>query len=108
MGKVAGELANRIILTNDNPRDENPEDIINDIISGTQKEVQVILDRKLAIQAAISGINADDEVHTRTNRVRKITTNECVLIAGKGAENYQIIDGEQLPFNDVEVVQGLL
>jgi UDP-N-acetylmuramoyl-L-alanyl-D-glutamate--2,6-diaminopimelate ligase len=109
MGKIAGEIADRIILTNDNPRDENPEDIINDIIIGTNKELQIITDRALAIEAGISNITPEDGVKIRRSGIIKILAkNECVLIAGKGSENYQIIKGEKIPFNDEEVINNIL
>lgn len=108
MGKIAGEIADRIILTNDNPRDENPMQIIEDIKIGTQKEVQVILDRALAIEAGISGIETEEIAKSRDRGYFKLRKDECVLIAGKGAENYQIIGSEVLPFNDVEIVNSLV
>lgn len=108
IGKIAGELADRIILTNDNPRDEKPIAIINDIVSGTQKEIQIILDRALAIEAGITNINEGDEAAVRRRGVKVLAKNECVLIAGKGAENYQTIKGKKIPFNDIEVVNLLL
>jgi UDP-N-acetylmuramoyl-L-alanyl-D-glutamate--2,6-diaminopimelate ligase len=108
MGKIAGDMVDRIILTNDNPRDENPQDIIDDIILGTHKELQVMLDRKLAIEAGISGIDAEEITQTRGRGVKKLKNDECVLIAGKGAENYQIIKGEKTAFSDFEVVSEIV
>ena len=108
MGKIAGDHADRVILTNDNPRSENPTDIINDIMIGTNKELQVIEDRALAIEAGISGIEAEEVTRTRGRGLRKLKDDECVLIAGKGAENYQIIGDEALPFNDFDIVNNLV
>ena len=96
MGKVANDLADRIILTNDNPRSENPQNIIDSIMNGINKEVQVILDRKLAIEAGISDMQEEDR------------DEECVLIAGKGHENYQIIQSEILEFSDIDTINSLL
>jgi UDP-N-acetylmuramoyl-L-alanyl-D-glutamate--2,6-diaminopimelate ligase len=91
MGKVANDLVDRIILTSDNPRGESPQVIIDDIILGINKEYEVIIDRKLAIIASLED-----------------RTNNIILIAGKGHENYQIIDNERLIFNDMQVVLDLL
>ena len=94
MGKIASELAHSIILTNDNPRNEQPENIIKDILVGIQIEnnTQVILDRKIAINTAITTLNED----------------EVLLIAGKGHETNQIIGSQVLPFSDIEVALDAL
>lgn len=93
MGRVAEELANNIIITDDNPRFESSEDIVQDILSGFfNNEAKVIYDRKIAIQRAIQHATAQD----------------CVLIAGKGHEDYQDINGEKLPFSDSQCVREAL
>jgi len=94
MGKIASELAHSIILTNDNPRNEQPENIIEDILVGVEIEnnTQVILDRKIAINTAITTLNED----------------EVLLIAGKGHETTQIIGSQVLPFNDMEIALDAL
>ena len=94
MGKIASELAHSIILTNDNPRNEQPENIIKDILVGVQIEndTQVILDRKIAINTAITTLNED----------------EVLLIAGKGHESTQIIRSQALPFSDIEIALNAL
>ncbi|MBD2859735.1 UDP-N-acetylmuramoyl-L-alanyl-D-glutamate--2,6-diaminopimelate ligase [Spongiibacter sp. KMU-158] len=91
MGAVASELADQIILTSDNPRSENPSDIIADIAKGTSTagELQQILDRAAAIEIAV--VNA--------------LPGDVVLVAGKGHENYQEINGQRTPFSDVAHVQ---
>ncbi len=88
MGKVS-EIADIIILTSDNPRDEEPIDIIKDIESGMNKAHIVELDRRKAIELAISISNKDD----------------VILIAGKGHETYQEIKGIKYHFDDEEVVR---
>ena len=99
MGKIASNSCHTIILTNDNPRDENPLDIIEDIKMGVNNQnLQVITDRALAIEAAISNMA---EMH-------KLGKQECVLIAGKGHENYQIIGDEVFAFSDLNTVNNLL
>ena len=94
MGKIASELAHSIILTNDNPRNELPENIIRDILVGVEIEnnTQVILDRKIAINTAITTLNED----------------EVLLIAGKGHETTQIIGSQVLPFSDMEIALDAL
>ena len=94
MGEIASENAHSIILTNDNPRSEKPEKIIDDILAGikVENDCQVILDRKKAITSAITTL---DE-------------NEVLLIAGKGHETTQIIGSKILPFSDIEVALNAL
>jgi UDP-N-acetylmuramoyl-L-alanyl-D-glutamate--2,6-diaminopimelate ligase len=91
MGKVATTLADRVIVTSDNPRDEEPQDIIDQILAGASKQKQVlsICDRRQAIEYAL------DEA----------ADNELILIAGKGHESYQEIKGVKLPFSDLDVAQ---
>ena len=89
MGKIASENADSIILTNDNPRSESPEKIIEDILGGikVENDVQVILDRKHAIETAVKTLGED----------------ELLLIAGKGHETTQTIGDQIFQFSDVEV-----
>jgi UDP-N-acetylmuramoyl-L-alanyl-D-glutamate--2,6-diaminopimelate ligase len=90
MGRIAAELADRTILTSDNPRSENPKKISTDIQAGMSsgKSVEVILDRAAAI---LSG-------------VRHAEANDVVLIAGKGHETSQEINGRKVDFSDQEHV----
>ena len=94
MGKIASENADSIILTNDNPRGEDPQSIIDDILAGTKVEndVQVILDRGNAIHLAIQSLGEE----------------EALLIAGKGHETSQVIGTKTLPFSDIEVALNAL
>jgi UDP-N-acetylmuramoyl-L-alanyl-D-glutamate--2,6-diaminopimelate ligase len=87
MGEVAGRLADRVILTNDNPRSERPVDIAAAVLEGLRGaagEVTVELDRRAAIARAI----------------REALPGGVVLVAGKGHEPYQIVGTETLPFDD--------
>ncbi len=87
MGAVAERFASRCIVTSDNPRNEEPQQIINEILSGMQlAHHQVIADRGQAIASAIAQAHADD----------------TVLLAGKGHEDYQEIQNIKQPFSDVE------
>ena len=94
MGKIASETADSIILTNDNPRSEDPQSIVNDILAGTKVEndVQVILDRGDAIQSAVQTLGEE----------------EALLIAGKGHETTQVIGSKTLQFSDIEVALNAL
>lgn len=87
MGKIASQLADQVVVTSDNPRNEQPRDIIDDIVSGMGANYHIIEDRAAAIDYAINHAQPDD----------------VVLIAGKGHEPYQEIDGVRFPFSDGEV-----
>ena len=86
MGTIACRFADRVIVTSDNPRSESPEAIIDDILLGCDNSPIVEADRAAAIALAIAEAKVGD----------------TVLIAGKGHETYQEIDGVRLPFNDAE------
>jgi UDP-N-acetylmuramoyl-L-alanyl-D-glutamate--2,6-diaminopimelate ligase len=92
MGAVVSRLADRAVVTSDNPRSEDPLRIIADIESGMDRPHEVHADRGCAIEAAIAGAHDDD----------------VVLIAGKGHENYQEIAGERLAFSDAAAAQRAL
>ena len=90
MGRVAGELADEAIITNDNPRSEDPEAIAQEIQSGfSKKNYQVILDRSEAIGAALAEAKPGD----------------VVLVAGKGHEDYQIFKDRRVLFKEHEVIR---
>ncbi|MEO0292724.1 MAG: UDP-N-acetylmuramoyl-L-alanyl-D-glutamate--2,6-diaminopimelate ligase [candidate division WOR-3 bacterium] len=90
MGNVASNLSDLIIVTSDNPRDEEPEAIIDDIFKGIEKNNATrLVDRKEAIFKALSIAEEGD----------------FILIAGKGHEDYQEIKGERFPFSDKECVE---
>lgn len=92
MGALASEHADAVIVTSDNPRHEDAEAIIKQIIQPITKAVMVEIDRQRAIQIAVLSAKAGD----------------IVLIAGKGHEDYQDIKGVRTPFSDVEHVQQSL
>jgi len=92
MGSIATKLADECIITSDNPRTESPKAIIDAILFGVEGRYQVIEDRAHAITRAISVARAID----------------TVLIAGKGHEDYQEINGIKHPFSDSEVVRRAL
>lgn len=93
MGAIATKYADWSIITTDNPRHEDPEDIIQDILQGvTGSNYQIIVDRKSAIIEAFKLAKAGD----------------VVLVAGKGHESYQEIKGVKHHFSDLELVAELL
>ncbi|TKJ39462.1 MAG: UDP-N-acetylmuramoyl-L-alanyl-D-glutamate--2,6-diaminopimelate ligase [Planctomycetes bacterium B3_Pla] len=93
MARVAEQLADFIIVTSDNPRTEDPDDIISDVVAGfDSSESRTIIvepDRKKAIELAIGAAETDD----------------IVLIAGKGHEDYQIIGSQKFHFSDKEIAE---
>jgi UDP-N-acetylmuramoyl-L-alanyl-D-glutamate--2,6-diaminopimelate ligase len=94
MAKISETYADRVIFTNDNPRNENPETIISQMLAGMadSSSVTVIPDRAGAIREAIRSASEDD----------------VILVAGKGHETYQEIAGVRSPFNDRQLVRNLL
>ena len=92
MGEVAARLADRVILTSDNPRSEDPKVIIAAIASGVKGSHEAEPDRARAIAAAITGAAEAD----------------VILLAGKGHETYQEIGGARLPFSDAEAAREAL
>ena len=94
MGQIAERYSDHIIITNDNPRTENPQQIINDILQGLlcPWAAEAEQDRRAAIAHAIDCASVND----------------VILVAGKGHEDYQIIGKEKLSFSDQEVVEKIL
>lgn len=95
MGKIAGTYADFVIITSDNPRNEDPKAIAYDIVKGvrqTNTDYKIILDRKEAINYAIM------------NSICKDT----ILITGKGHEDRMVIKGKEVPFDDREIVLDIL
>ncbi len=96
MAKVAQELADVVVLTQDNPRTEDPKQILSDILVGFEEDGKATLkvepDRRAAIELAIS----------------QAATGDVVVLAGKGHENYQIIGTQKHHFDDTEVAAECL
>ena len=89
----ASKNADQVIITNDNPRDEDPEKIAKDILEGCNKDqTVVILNRKEAITYGINQLN----------------DNSVLLVLGKGHEMHQEIDGKKIKFNDTDYISNLL
>ncbi|MDD5326888.1 MAG: UDP-N-acetylmuramoyl-L-alanyl-D-glutamate--2,6-diaminopimelate ligase [Phycisphaerae bacterium] len=96
MAKIAEQLADFVIVTSDNPRTENPQTIIDEIVAGFQNprspKITVEQDRKKAIELAIASAEKND----------------IILIAGKGHEDYQIIGKQKFDFSDKKIAQEYL
>jgi UDP-N-acetylmuramoyl-L-alanyl-D-glutamate--2,6-diaminopimelate ligase len=93
MGEIAARLADRVIVTSDNPRSEDPEAIIREILAGAGVGVEHDADRRRAIKSAICGAESGD----------------VVVIAGKGHEQGQEFEaGRKIPFDDVTVAREAL
>jgi UDP-N-acetylmuramoyl-L-alanyl-D-glutamate--2,6-diaminopimelate ligase len=92
MGKVAADLADVVIVTSDNPRSEEPLAIIQDVLQGTGVDVEIDPDRRSAITRAVSLADEGD----------------VVVIAGKGHEQGQEVNGVVTPFDDRDVARGAL
>lgn len=92
MGEVATQLADRVILTSDNPRSEDPQKILDAVAAGAGPTADHIVDRAEAIRVAVGEAGADD----------------VVVLAGKGHEPYQEIHGQRLPFSDFEQARAAL
>ena len=91
MGRIAVQLSDHVVITDDNPRHEASENIVEDIIKGIEDLSRVVIetDRGKAIRLAIGRASRDD----------------IVLIAGKGHEDYQEINGKRYHFSDYEEVR---
>jgi UDP-N-acetylmuramoyl-L-alanyl-D-glutamate--2,6-diaminopimelate ligase len=95
MGRLAQRLADRVVVTSDNPRNENPRHIIEEIVAGTQRKAADIViepNRRAAIRRAVAVARRGD----------------IVLVAGKGHERYQEVRGIRRPFSDVAVAKEAL
>ena len=96
MGQVAGRLADRVVITSDNPRSEEPQAIIDEVLSGVDganlNRCEICVDRREAITMAIGQARVGD----------------IVLVAGKGHETYQEIARERIEFSDVRVASEII
>jgi UDP-N-acetylmuramoyl-L-alanyl-D-glutamate--2,6-diaminopimelate ligase len=96
MGHIASALSTKVIFTSDNPRTEDPDRIIEEVEAGVQpqnfKKTMSISNRKQAIKTAC----------------QLAGRNDIILIAGKGHETYQEVNGERLDFDDLQIVNEFL
>lgn len=96
MAQEAARQSDRVIITSDNPRDEKPEDIINDMLAGLSAE---------DLKKTISIVDRREAIRTACMMAQK---GDVILVAGKGHEDYQIIKGVKYHFDDHEVVKEAL
>ncbi|CAF3797301.1 unnamed protein product [Rotaria sp. Silwood1] len=96
MGHVAEENADIIIITSDNPRQENPQSIIDDILSGIQQKID---NNRLYIE-----LDREKAIHLAMNLAKN--RNDLIIIAGKGHESTQILADHSIQFSDQEVVKN--
>lgn len=93
MGRIASEMSAKAVITSDNPRDEDPDEIIREVVAGIEKENFIVeVDREEAIKKAIL----------------ESPENAIILVAGKGHETYQIVKGVKSHFSDREVAEKYL
>lgn len=94
MARIAAERADLVIVTSDNPRTEDPEQILDDVVAGIPagSRFERVADRREAMARALSLASAGD----------------TLVLAGKGHESYQIIGKEYLPFDEREIVRELI
>ena len=93
MGNIASDLADQVVLTSDNPRSENPNSIIEDIIKGIPTN---------RLNQTIQIVNRKEAIHWC---LTKLQPNDILLVAGKGHETEQIIGTEIINFDDREVIR---
>ena len=93
MGAVAEQYADHVVITNDNPRNESPTDIANEILQGCKfpEKAKVILTRSEAVE----------------NTIETAIAKDMILFAGKGHEDYIVIGNEKLAYNEREFVQSI-
>ncbi len=93
MGQVVDKFADEIYVTSDNPRSENPEQIIQDIIKGIQHHpFTMVIERPLAVKQAFT----------------ELKSKEILLLAGKGHENYILINGVKYPYSDIQELEDFI
>ena len=93
MARIAAESSQKIILTSDNPRDENPEEILNDMEAGIPAGMR---------EHTLRIVNRQEAIRTACMLAKQ---NDIVLVAGKGHEKTQEIKGEKFPFDDMEILK---
>ena len=97
MGKIAEDYSDHIIITDDNPRDEASQKIMDEILEGTTKSenIKTISDRREAIKFTLDGMSKRKGMN-------------IMLLAGKGHENYQIVGSKRNKFDDRETLLSLI
>jgi UDP-N-acetylmuramoyl-L-alanyl-D-glutamate--2,6-diaminopimelate ligase len=99
MGMVAARMSDVVVITSDNPRNEDPVRIIEEVMRGAEPEIR---QRPVTVTAVV---DRADAIH---GAVRGAVAGDLVLLAGKGHEKYQEIDGVSHAFDDVEIARAAL
>jgi UDP-N-acetylmuramoyl-L-alanyl-D-glutamate--2,6-diaminopimelate ligase len=97
MGGIAARLADRVYVTSDNPRTEDPQTILADVVAGVKADIG---DKPLIVEG--------DRHKCIESAIKDAQTGDTILIAGKGHEDYQIIGREKIHFDDREEAQAAL
>jgi UDP-N-acetylmuramoyl-L-alanyl-D-glutamate--2,6-diaminopimelate ligase len=108
MGAVAARLSDIVIVTSDNPRSEDPAQIIEQIKRGIVSSERWSASRTQTAESGVRVLAIVDRKEAIERAVREAATGDLILIAGKGHETYQVIGERVLPFDDVEVARGAL
>jgi len=106
MGAVAARLSDLVIVTSDNPRSEDPEKIIEEILRGIVMPADRIAPKGL--RRSTPSLAIVDRREAIEKAIKDATRGDLLLIAGKGHEKYQIIGDRTLPFDDVEIARAAL
>jgi UDP-N-acetylmuramoyl-L-alanyl-D-glutamate--2,6-diaminopimelate ligase len=105
MGRIAQERADFTFITSDNPRSEDPDEICKQIAKGFKSDnYSILLDRKDAIACAVKLFLVNGAFLAANKKKEKA----CILIAGKGHEDYQIIGDKKLPFKDSKIISEVI
>jgi len=107
MGEIAAQLADRVIVTSDNPRSESPQEIIQQVATGAQtilqNEVRTFSKLGTKIDSDTSLFLIEDREDAIAFAIKNSQQNDIVLIAGKGHENYQLVGEKSHPFSDNDI-----
>jgi UDP-N-acetylmuramoyl-L-alanyl-D-glutamate--2,6-diaminopimelate ligase len=108
MGAVAARLSDLVIVTSDNPRSEDPDQIIEEIKRGIVMPADRVPPRGQTAPKSTACLAISDRKAAIERAVREARPGDLVLIAGKGHEKYQVIGDRETPFDDVEVARAML
>jgi UDP-N-acetylmuramoyl-L-alanyl-D-glutamate--2,6-diaminopimelate ligase len=109
MGEIAARYSDLVIVTSDNPRTEDPESILSEILPGVMSHFDQQLTRDQVLEADAKGVFVTtDRLDALQMAVRAIQKDDILLVAGKGHEDYQILGKEKIHFDDREEIRRAL